>query len=78
MDIQEIIEESKVLKARTFQFMIVVLVAGIVLAYFRTTTTETLFSCACGLIAIFLYKKHSYISGFIDFLERTNKNDYMP
>lgn len=79
MDIDEIIEESKVLKTRTIQFMIVVLIAGIVLAYFKTTTTETVFACACGVIAIFLYKKYSYICGFIEFLERTNKKDnYIP
>lgn len=75
MDIEEIIKDSKSLRSRIFNFMLVVLVAGCLLAYFKTSTTEIVFSCACAAISIFLYKKHSDITGFIEFLEKDEKKN---
>lgn len=69
MDFKEIIKDLKEFRAKILQFMIVVLIAGTVLAYFRTNQIELLLACACAAVSVFLYKKHRDISMFIEFLE---------
>lgn len=75
MDIEEIIKDSKNIKTRIIQMMFIVLMAGILLAYFRTTQLEMWLAALCCLISIFLYKRYVYVDGFIEFLERTNNKD---
>lgn len=69
MDFKEIIDNLKEIKKKLFQFMIIVLIAGIAISYFKTTEIEMWISGLCCLIAIFLYRKIAYVDGFIDFLE---------